>query len=640
MVMEYVTILSSPISDEQETLSLVELSCGQEVHWTHDRHDHLRSQELSMETTTSDNTDDAYVIITLTPIYDLALTKVLISSGFVESGDVVSFIITLFNQGNQPASNLTITDYIPAWLTLNDTNWTLSGSLATRSFVGPLAPWATGTVTINFIYNGSTTGTLINRSEISTDDGADIDSTPDQTNGTNTESTIDNEINNASGDEDDHDWAEVQGNVTIYDLALRKTFTSWSTTPLVSWSLVTFTITLFNQGNTTANNIQLIDTIPAWLVLSDTDWTASGTNATTNFVGPLAPWATGSVDITLMVDGTLIGTATNHTEIYGDDGSDIDSTTDTNNTNDVLVDDEINNTSGDEDDHDIASILIHRYDLALIKVLSWAQTTFYSGDSVTRTITVFNQGTIDAMNVLVTDYLPAWLTLNDANRTASGTTLTYNTPLAITAGSSQTLSITTTVNGSVTGTITNRAEIHADNGDDVDSTTDQTQANDVFSWDNNTGENGLAWGDEDDHDPAQITVDQIIYPDLFVTKTPDGWTYLSGDTVVRVINYGNNWPATVTWAYLDDQLPSGFTPNPSISFPYYLGFLAVGQTGQLLISWTVAWPSGTVLNNNVQIYYLSWGTTGTETNTGNNQDTGRVELVDPLSCNVRMTHIV
>ena len=43
---------------------------------------------------------------------------------------------------------------------------------------------------------------------------------------------------------------------------------------------------------------------------------------------------------------------------------------DTNNTNDVLVDDEINNTSGDEDDHDIASILIHRYDLALIKVLS------------------------------------------------------------------------------------------------------------------------------------------------------------------------------------------------------------------------------------------------------------------------------
>ncbi len=32
MVMEYVMILLSPISDEQETLSLVELSCGQEVH--------------------------------------------------------------------------------------------------------------------------------------------------------------------------------------------------------------------------------------------------------------------------------------------------------------------------------------------------------------------------------------------------------------------------------------------------------------------------------------------------------------------------------------------------------------------------------------------------------------------------------
>jgi len=47
----------------------------------------------------------------------------------------------------------------------------------------------------------------------------------------------------------------------------------------------------------------------------------------------------------------------------------VDSTTDTNNTNDILVDDEINNAGNDEDDHDIASLIIDKYDLALIKVI-------------------------------------------------------------------------------------------------------------------------------------------------------------------------------------------------------------------------------------------------------------------------------
>jgi len=69
---------------------------------------------INPEINTGNNTGQATGILAQTPIYDLALTKVLTSSGSVESGDVVSFTITLTNQGNQPASNLTITDYIPA----------------------------------------------------------------------------------------------------------------------------------------------------------------------------------------------------------------------------------------------------------------------------------------------------------------------------------------------------------------------------------------------------------------------------------------------------------------------------------------------------------------------------------------------
>ena len=90
------------------------------------------------------------------------------------------------------------------------------------------------------------------------------------------------------------------------------------------------------------------------------------------------------------------------------------------------------------------------YDLALIKQLSGTQTTFVSGDSVTFNITVFNQGAIPAMNVIITDYIPTGLTLNDTAWTLSGALATYNTPLSIATGSSQIISITFIVNGTLT----------------------------------------------------------------------------------------------------------------------------------------------------------------------------------------------
>jgi hypothetical protein len=67
------------------------------------------------------------------------------------------------------------------------------------------------------------------------------------------------------------------------------------------------------------------------LILDDTDWTLSGTDAVYNTIMSLAAAATGSVDITLRVDGSLTGTLTNWSEIFADDGDDKDSTADTTN---------------------------------------------------------------------------------------------------------------------------------------------------------------------------------------------------------------------------------------------------------------------------------------------------------------------
>ena len=66
----------------------------------------------------------------------------------------------------------------------------------------------------------------------------------------------------------------------------------------------------------------------------------------------------------------------------------------------------------DNDDFDPAEVTVGQvFDLALTKVFASSSTTpIVPGSSVTFDITVYNQGTLDAVNVLVEDYIPAGMT--------------------------------------------------------------------------------------------------------------------------------------------------------------------------------------------------------------------------------------
>ena len=79
----------------------------------------------------------------------------------------------------------------PAWLDNND---------GTATFIAPLtiATGSSQVISISFLVNNSATGSILNRAEISLDDGNDSDSAPDTTNGTGTESSLDDEVNNGS----------------------------------------------------------------------------------------------------------------------------------------------------------------------------------------------------------------------------------------------------------------------------------------------------------------------------------------------------------------------------------------------------------------------------------------------------------
>jgi uncharacterized repeat protein (TIGR01451 family) len=167
--------------------------------------------------------------------YDLALMKTTDKTR-VNIGDEVKFKIYIINQGSITADRISIVDYLPLELDLNDTNWVVdpsdpSGKTVTRFLSvengmiaeAGLLPEEHLIVEINTIVNESAgSGFINNYAEISSAydiSGSDMsaedsDSSPDQLkdndNGGIPFGPTDNEINDHGDiDEDDHDPATV-----------------------------------------------------------------------------------------------------------------------------------------------------------------------------------------------------------------------------------------------------------------------------------------------------------------------------------------------------------------------------------------------------------------------------------------------
>ena len=153
------------------------------------------------------------------------------------------------------------------------------------------------------------------------------------------------------------------------------------------------------------------------------------------------------------------------------------------------------------------------YDLALVKTVV-TPGPYVPGQDVTYTITIINQGNLDASNITVTDFIPVGMTLSPA---AVGWTGPVGGPVStiipgpIAAGTSTSVDIILTIDPSVqAGSLVNNAEITADDGDDVDSTPgDNSQPND-FMDDNDAGETDGG----DDEDPEAIEVGILACPAL------------------------------------------------------------------------------------------------------------------------------
>ncbi len=217
--------------------------------------------------------------------------------------------------------------------------------------------------------------------------------------------------------------------------------------------------------------------------------------------------------------------------------------------------------------------------------------SYKSGDSVTRTITFGNSGSLDANNVLLKDLWWAW------NSIIPYTLWSWT----LAAWSSQTMTVTGWVYGISWDSVKNTVTIE---------TSDEEIS---------TG-NNIATGTVSIIDPVA---------DVEVIKTVDKLSAQSWDSVTYNIVYRNNGPDTAENVIVSDTLPAWFT---------YLShdtWTLIGNLLQLTLTTLNAWVQGLIVVT-WTVFGLSWDqiintatieTTTLETNTGNNSSSGSTNIV-------------
>ena len=154
--------------------------------------------------------------------------------------------------------------------------------------------------------------------------------------------------------------------------------------------------------------------------------------------------------------------------------------------------------------------LLTNFDLALRKTLAPGQPVNIPaiGANVDFVITVFNQGTIAATNITLTDTMPIQLALNDPAWTQlSGNQISYTIAGPLAPGASIAVPLRLVLQQPIQGTVTNIAEISdASDGDgnpirDLDSDPDDAPENDGQPNDDAIGNEDQ---DEDDMDIAVV----------------------------------------------------------------------------------------------------------------------------------------
>ena len=321
--------------------------------------------------------DDLEEEVVVENLADLVTEKTLISGDSTPAeGDSVTFQIAVTNNGAAQATNVSLTDQLPAGITFS------GSSVSQGTYNASTGLWTVGTLNDGAIAIITLTGTV------------------DVGEGGN---TITNVTTAATGDQidpstvgDDLDEAVVVENLA--DLVTEKTLLSGDPTPAEGDS-VTFQISVTNNGAAQATGISLTDQLPAGITFTSSALTQGTYDAATGLwtVGTLNDGGVATIELTGTVD-------------VGEGGNTI-----TNITTAATGDQPDPSTVGD--DLEEAVVVENIADLVTEKTLLSGNATPLEGESVTFQIAVTNNGAAQATGVSLVDQLPAGITFTGSSVT-------------------------------------------------------------------------------------------------------------------------------------------------------------------------------------------------------------------------------
>jgi uncharacterized repeat protein (TIGR01451 family) len=232
---------------------------------------------------------------------DLGITKVGPSTA-VKPGDNVSYTLTVTNTGNGAASNVVITDTLPAALTFVSSTGGCTGTTTITCTIGNLAVGGTATITVVTKLAADYASTAVAN--------VAVVGPPDSNPGNNTDTEV--------------TQVTLPTPAVPSDLGLSKVGTG----TVAPGGVISWVMTVTNIAGTPAAGFTVTDTLPGGLTLltvGGTDWscTKSTSSATCTYTGaPLPVGGTAAFGLDALVSAGYPGTTVSNTAVVDPGGVD------------------------------------------------------------------------------------------------------------------------------------------------------------------------------------------------------------------------------------------------------------------------------------------------------------------------------
>ena len=463
------------------------------------------------------------VSININQCSDLSLEKT-VDNNNPNVGDEITFSIHITNAGPDTATGVAVEDVLPiGYENIADISdmGTISGSKIT--WTNLTVP--TSGITLTYKAKVKTPSTYPvpnneykNIAQITANDSVDLDSDEN------------NDDGNQSEDDEDSESITIQ----VADLSLAKSVNNAH--PNVG-DIITFTVTVTNNGPDDATNVAVEDNLPVGFTYIVNSVTGNGTynNTSKKLSWSNLTIANGtSLNLLYRVkvnEPTAIPIPVdeykNEAQITASDQYDPNSIS--------------GNDDGDqsEDDEASAAIAPQLADLSIDKTVSTSEANV--GEIITFTITVTNAGPDDATNVVVLDNLP--IGFEYVSDTSGGN---YNATTGI-------WNVGTIVNGG-TATLNMDVRVLTPTGTSGEyNNVAEVSDVDQFDPDSDSGNGGASGEDDDDNSGITIT-----NADLSLTKSVNVANPIVNNKVTFTMTVTNNGPGFATNIELEEIIPSGY----------------------------------------------------------------------------------